>query len=157
MTVTPEEIVEVFETSSAPPERVKFGLKVTHNKTGAEAIHQFDIPGRLSAGAQLWLAQFAPNDTGETIADAGIIMGFFQRVIPPEDFGRFARIVDHPEYSVELPYLGKLLDHVVFKITGRRPTRQGASSGVASFDGQSWTAPPSSAGATSQPSPQPGI
>lgn len=157
MTIQDEESIQVFETSAAPPKRVKFILRTTHNLTGEKVDHRFDIPGRLSAGAQLWLAQFAPNEYGETPADAGVIMGFFQRVMSREDFARFARIVDDPEFSVELKYLGALLDHVVEKITGRRPTRPGDSSQPPPFDGTSWTAPPSPAAAISPPSPPSGF
>ncbi len=151
MTIQQDESIRVFETSAAPPKRVKFILRTTHNLTGEKTDHAFDVPGRMSAGAQLWLAQFAPDEHGKSIADAGIIMGFFQRVMSRDDFLRFARVVDDPEVSVELQYLGALLDFVVEEITGRRPTRPGDSSQSPPSAGPSWTAPPSPAGAISPP------
>lgn len=156
MTIETEESIAVFETSSAPPQRVRFKLVTHHNITGERGEHLFDIPGRLSGGAQLWLAQYAPDEYGKSSVNAAAILGFFQRAMPRDEFARFMRVVDDPEMSVELAALAKVLDYVVEKITGRRPTQPGDSSQSPPLAGQNWTAPPSPPAATSQPFRPPG-
>lgn len=146
--------VPVFEASVAPPERVKFKLAVTASD-GKRIIHDFELPGRLSAGAQLWLAQFAPNPDGTSSADVFAIMGFFQRALPPGEFARFEAVVNDPESAVELAALGAILSYVVEKTTGVPTERLSGSTPGQPASGPTWMPPPSPPVSTYSLSPQP--
>lgn len=145
---------KVFRASTSTPRRVKFALVVL-DRNGNDVEHDFEMPGRLSAGALLWLSQFAPDEKGFSTADAFAIMGFFQRTMPKAEFDRFEQVVNDPESSVELQALAEVLDYVVQETTGRPTERLASSTPGQPPTGLMWTPPPSSPAVTSSPSLRP--
>lgn len=147
----PKEVL-TFRRSVPDPakaEKLEIRLEFTYEATGEEVTHSFDVLADPGAGADLALAAIVRYDRkGRQIIDLGGLMTYMERVMSAPDYKRFETLIEDPDQSIEMDYLGEVFNGLLERHTGRPTQRSQSSSAGPRRTGRSSTARRSLAAST---------
>lgn len=111
--------------SETPPEPLPFDLEfIPADPEKEPIIESFEAFGKPPAGAQLALAsviRYGPR--GRQNVDMNGMMEFFELVMATEDYERLRKLLDDPEWTIDIDLVGDIFTWLTEEYADR-PTRR---------------------------------